>query len=690
MIRAVLLCILLVVSSSILHAQDRSPDLTIDKSLAETLEARKLKPKTLTEYARRKFERGVENAIGKARLTSEAQRIRTMAKDITFIGVIAEFDLGEVQYALERRMVATDLGPRNLLLERYGSDYVYDGDMIVPIWAIIPVQGNKAPTEQELRDQSRVSTFSAGYPGQFGKGQLWDDGVIPYEVADDFCCLDALNEVVSYFANNTVFRLVRRDGEDNYVYFRNAEPLTTSRTQLGKQQGRNELRIQGFDDLGNPHPPFSMVANIKHELGHELGLIHEHLRSDRDRFIGRNTSCVESGLYESLRGAWIDAGNVNFTNSDAELLTPFDYASRMIYSFIILKPDGTTCNKWVRLDTCAGRNPAAANCQGVGGEPDFTALDIEGLHKIYIEVPGASAFITADGGTRFFTGDNVRHRGKPIDKCLHGVALGRDGCDARSRDKVVNEFCRQKGFTDGFSPQYVSNWGTHSGFHMVEGWKNVWGADILSSVGCANRTPAAQRVVNGQSVEEEFRGNEVRIRQRLVDRCLHGDNISGDRCSEANQRRIASAFCRRWGFLRSTGFATDTAFLALEVNAIGYDFDRDRFVDVAANDVFTMVKCEKDAAAGDSRRFSRSEIRIDNMPVDRCVHGTPFGEDRCNLQNQRAVANAFCRAMQFTSAEQFTVAGAANATASGFHPGTNNFREIWGSLDVLSSVECKR
>jgi hypothetical protein len=52
------------------------------------------------------------------------------------------------------------------------------------------------------------------------------------------------------------------------------------------------------------------------------------------------------------------------------------------------------------------------------------------------------------------------------------------------------------------------------------------------------------------------------------------------------------------------------------------------------------------------------------------------------------VADAFCRAKEFSSAGQFTIAGAANAMASGFHPQTNDFREIWGSLDVLSSVEC--
>jgi hypothetical protein len=361
----------------------------------------------------------------------------------------------------------------------------------------------------------------------------------------------------------------------------------------------------------------------------------------------------------------------------------------MIYSFDILQPDGGACSRWVRLNTCTNRDPTAANCQGTAPSEDFTTLDIEGIHKIYFAVPGASSFISAAGENASFRGDNVRHRGKLIDKCLHGLPLFRDGCDAPSRDRVVNEFCRQKGFTDGFSPQYKSRTGTHSGYHMVEGWKNVWGTEVLDSVGCTNRTPAGQRIANGRSVDDEFIGDEVRISNRRVDRCVHGENIIGNRCSEPNQRRVANAFCRQWGFLRSVSFATDTAFLALEVNAIGYNFQRNLFFDVAANDVFTMIRCENDSDATASQRFSRSEIRISNMSVDRCVHGTPFGVDRCSLTNQKAVANAFCQSKEFRfGAGNFTTTLAVSATASGFHPQTNDFREIWGSIDVLSSVEC--
>ena len=688
MLRFCMICMALLLFLPCASAQDSIPAKSFGKSLADRLRDINLRPKQVLDLSKRQVESAVENVLGKGKLPIAAKRVREQAADDKFLGTIATFDLGGVKYSLERRMVITQLGPRNLLLERYGSDYVYDGDLVVPLLAILPAEGAQTPTQAQLESQFPGIAFSAGFPGRFGKGGLWDDGILPYEMADDFCCREELQAVVSYFENNTVFRLVRRDGHDNYIFFKNAEPLTTSRTDLGKQQGKNDVLIQSIGSNGARFPSESLIATMKHELGHEIGLIHEQLRSDRDRFIGRDTTCQHDDFFQSIRQAWIYAGNVDFAESAAELLTPYDFNSRMHYSFNITRNDGTNCDTWVRLDTCTNRDPTAANCQGIFPDADFTARDIEGMHKIYVAVPGASAFIGPPAETATFTSDNLRHRGKLIDKCLHGIPFGRDGCDAAARDKVADKFCEQKGFRDGFAPLYRSVWGTHSGYDVIEGWKSVWGVDVLQSVSCTNLTRDEQRVRDGSANDDEFVGEEVKIGNRLVDRCVHGDNIQGNRCSEANQRRIADAFCERWGFRSSSAFATDTAFLALEFNATGLDVGRNRFVDVAANDVFTSIKCERASVVSDNRRFARSEIRVNDKAVDRCVHGTPFGEDRCSSANQRRVADAFCATKGFSGSGQFTVTLAGNALASGFHPATNDFREVWASLDVLSSVEC--
>ena len=178
-------------------------------------------------------------------------------------------------------------------------------------------------------DTGAVMAFSAGVAGTFGKGTLWDDAIIPFEV--EFVVLlprrprrcDRVDEA------NTIFRFEPRDGQETFVRFINAEPFTTSRTNkiVGKKQGENLIRIQGTRLNGYPVDPFSSSSNIQHEIGHILGLIHEHLRSDRDKFIARNPSCSSGDVFQGIYEGWIDVTNVAITDDTAELLTGYDFDS---------------------------------------------------------------------------------------------------------------------------------------------------------------------------------------------------------------------------------------------------------------------------------------------------------------------------------------------------------------------------
>lgn len=683
----VVLALLLVASP--LPAGDTVPGITLSPEQAKRLK----KDPTALKPGLDRSKRVVDLALGKGADRLQAGRLaalelaalRAKVRNDEFVGVIAEIELGSTPLSVERRLVITPRGPLNLLLTRFGDEFVYDGDLVVPPSAIVPLDGPR--TVEELRAQVPV-TFSAGYPGSFGRGTLWDDAILPYEVDDSFCCRGALEEVRRYFDRNTIVRLVPRDGHENYIRFVNAEWLTTSRTDLGKQAGRNEVRIQGFRYDGTPTLLESRVRSIKHELGHELGLIHEHMRPDRDKFIVRNSSCNSDGVFEYLRDVWIDAGNVAFTESGAELLTPYDFSSIMHYPFTTLLSDGSTCNAWVRKRTCANGDPTASDCVASLGGDDYTDSDIEGIHKIYAAVPGASAFLPEPLEVQTFTGDNVRLRGKRIDKCLHGLPFLEDGCNAKSRDDVADAFCRAKGFKDGFAPKYTDITGVHSGYHKVLGWTSVWGGEVISSVGCQDFTPAKESVQTGAANDDDFVGDAVRFDGRFVDRCVHGTGITGDRCSEGNQKRVADAFCGRWGYTESADFTTDLARFALEVNAAGFDVGTGRFRDVSAIDIFTQIRCVKAATQTNHRRFAQSEIRIGDKAVDRCVHGTPFGEDRCSADNQKRAANNFCQEMNFDKADTFLTSIAVNALGAGYHPSSDDFRDVWGVIDVLSSVEC--
>jgi len=60
---------------------------------------------------------------------------------------------------------------------------------------------------------------------------------------------------------------------------------------------------------------------VIHEIGHSLGLFHEHTRADRNNFVIYNQNCVQSGREN------------NFNISSNQIAVgPFDFNSRMLYS----------------------------------------------------------------------------------------------------------------------------------------------------------------------------------------------------------------------------------------------------------------------------------------------------------------------------------------------------------------------
>jgi hypothetical protein len=219
----------------------------------------------------------------------------------------------------------------------------------------------------------------------------------------------------------------------------------------------------------------------------------------------------------------------------------------------------------------------------------MSTLDIEGLHKLYIAVPGANQFLAEPDQVRSFSNDNVRHRGRLIDRCLHGLPFGQNACSAASRDRVADEFCAAKGFQDGFNARYRGVTGEHSGFHQTLGWVNAWGFDVIASVSCQNLDAAQDGVVGGTLEERTFTGSDVEVADRRIDRCMHGDGIAGDRCSAANQRRIADAFCDREGFDEASAFETD--FGGPNPFMRGFFPSDGTFQDVSGLDQFTEISC---------------------------------------------------------------------------------------------------
>ncbi|XP_023232123.1 astacin-like metalloprotease toxin 5 isoform X1 [Centruroides sculpturatus] len=105
--------------------------------------------------------------------------------------------------------------------------------------------------------------------------RVWDDGIIYYKFSPDLKIVRifTLITIIDYIQLVTCLRFVYRRTEDNYIYIQEGEGCNS---HIGKPGGRQILNLgSGCWNVGI----------ILHELGHAIGLFHEHTRRDRDKYI---------------------------------------------------------------------------------------------------------------------------------------------------------------------------------------------------------------------------------------------------------------------------------------------------------------------------------------------------------------------------------------------------------------------
>lgn len=113
--------------------------------------------------------------------------------------------------------------------------------------------------------------------------ELWLGGVIPYEINPDLGNTDAIEEAIRVVEGATSLRLVRHYLQDDFVRF-SKQTQGNSNSVLGCAGGEQFLNASGND-----------VGTLVHELGHALGLTHEHQRSDRDDHLIMHEDRIPAG-----------------------------------------------------------------------------------------------------------------------------------------------------------------------------------------------------------------------------------------------------------------------------------------------------------------------------------------------------------------------------------------------------------
>ena len=193
--------------------------------------------------------------------------------------------------------------------------------------------------------------------GAFKQIRPWTNGIVYYDFGSKITdyTKDLFFESFNEWEKNTPIKFSKRISESNYILIIKSDQNSSYVGMIG---GAQVLKIVSLHK-----------GVIMHELGHALGLAHEHQRTDRNNFINilyDNIDPDKKSNFESMGGSI--------------LYTPYDFLSIMHYSRTAFSQNGQ--------NTIEPKAEYRDYLNQIGQRNSLTMSNKEPIRQLYNQIPG--------------------------------------------------------------------------------------------------------------------------------------------------------------------------------------------------------------------------------------------------------------------------------------------------------------